>query len=198
MRSILITKTVSRFACRETTQLALTRLGDTLQQCWSNSSGLVAHRHGFSPVYTKRYFSSDSKTPPEDQPPGTASITFDETEDDSATPNEETHPPESLKGEVESYTVEVVVRMPDMGEGDNNKIETWYKKPGDIIKRNDILCDITTPDFTFGMVTEDEFDAIMGEIHVPEGQVAEDDAPICTILHQEQPGNKNKEEEQLD
>eukprot|EP00980_Cylindrotheca_fusiformis_P031265 scaffold26097_cov108-Cylindrotheca_fusiformis.AAC.1 len=75
--------------------------------------------------------------------------------------------------------------MPDMGEGNDNLIEKWYKQPGDVIKKNDILCDISTPDFTFGMVTEDEFDAIMGEIHVQEGERADDEAPICTIYHQE-------------
>jgi hypothetical protein len=110
-------------------------------------------------------------------------------DDDSGyEPNAVKHSLEDLSGDPETFTVEVVVNMPDMGEGNDNLIEKWYKQPGDVIKKNDILCDITTPDFTFGMVTEDEFDAIMGEIHVAEGEVADDDAPICTIYHQEAPG----------
>ncbi|KAL3928138.1 MAG: hypothetical protein SGBAC_012776 [Bacillariaceae sp.] len=100
-------------------------------------------------------------------------------------PNEEKHDPEDLDGSRVNFTVPIVINMPDMND-DNliSKIEKWYKEPGDIIKRNDILCDITTPDFTFGMVTEDDVDAIMGEQHVQEGESAEDNAPICTIYHE--------------
>jgi hypothetical protein len=112
----------------------------------------------------------------------------DNDDDPGYEPNAVKHSLEDLNGDPETFTVEVVVNMPDMGEGNNNLIEKWYKQPGDVIKENDILCDITTPDFTFGMVTEDEFDAIMGEIHVAEGEVADDNAPICTIYHQEAPG----------
>lgn len=100
-------------------------------------------------------------------------------------PNEAKHAPEDLDGDRENFTVPIIINMPDMND-DNlvSKIEKWYKEPGDIIKRNDILCDITTPDFTFGMVTEDDCDAIMGEHHVKEGESAPDNAPICTIYHE--------------
>ncbi|CAJ1949959.1 unnamed protein product [Cylindrotheca closterium] len=108
-------------------------------------------------------------------------------------PNEDKHPPEDLDGDRADFTVPIVINMPDMND-DNliSEIEKWYKEPGDIIKRNDILCDITTPDFTFGMVTEDDFDAIMGEHHVKEGESARDNAPICTIYHQPDPGAASK------
>ncbi|KAG7341155.1 biotin-requiring enzyme [Nitzschia inconspicua] len=75
----------------------------------------------------------------------------------------------SLKGgDPAAYTVPKVIKVPDMSKEDdkNNVLEKWYKQPGDVIKRNDVLCDITTPDFTFGMVTEDEDDAVMGDYYV--------------------------------
>jgi hypothetical protein len=131
------------------------------------------------------------------QPHGTATISFVETDeaypftnnnDDDVDTNTK-HPIASLKGngDPSAYTVPIVVKMPDMSSDDDpdhqNIIEKWYKQPGDVIKRNDILCDITTPAFTFGMVTEDEEDAIMGNIHVAEGDAAADHTPICTIYH---------------
>jgi hypothetical protein len=138
----------------------------------------------------------------EQQPAGTASVTLVGVDDDDdanleqmGEPNESPHPPESLVGDSKQYTVKIIVHMPDMGEGDNNKIEQWYKQPGDVIKRNDVLCDITTPDFTFGMVTEDEEDAIMGEIHVPAGETADDSAPICTIWHPEPESSSSSKKE---
>ena len=103
------------------------------------------------------------------------------------------HPLDSLKGSKEEYTVEVKIDMPDMGDGDDNTIETWYKQPGDIIKFNDVLCDISTPDFTFGMVIEDEEDAIMGEILVQAGETADDDAPICITYHRQEPTEDGNE-----
>jgi hypothetical protein len=126
---------------------------------------------------------------------GTATITFVETEeslsfptshDDDGVGAHKEHPMESLLGgDPSAYTVPIVVKMPDMSDDDDDQsvIEKWYKQPGDIIKRNDILCDIATPAFTFGMVTEDEDDAIMGDIHVMEGDSAVDNSPICTIYH---------------
>ena len=42
------------------------------------------------------------------------------------------------------FTHEIEIRMPDMGEG-QGKIIKWYKQEGDLILRDDILCDIETP-----------------------------------------------------
>jgi len=104
-------------------------------------------------------------------------------------PNEAKHDPSDLDGDRVNFTVPVTINMPDLNDNNaTSTIEKWYKEPGDIIKRNDILCDIATPDFTFGMVTEDEFDAIMGQHFVAEGESAVDNAPICTIYHQAEPG----------
>ena len=66
------------------------------------------------------------------------------------------------------YTHEVKVEMPDIGDLKGGTIETWYKRPGDVIHRDDVVCDIRTEDFTFGMVTDDDFDSIMGKILVEE------------------------------
>jgi hypothetical protein len=88
------------------------------------------------------------------------------------------------------YTIEVEVRMPDMGMG-SGKILEWYKKEGDVVKRDEVICDIETPDFTFGMESEDEHDAIMGKILVeaPSGNVADNDV-ICTMFYPEKSKNK--------
>ena len=74
--------------------------------------------------------------------------------------------------------------MPDMTDGNGNKVVEWYKQTGDIIKRNDIMCDIETPDFTSGMVTEDEFDSIMGaDIFVKEGpEFVNNGTVICKCM----------------
>jgi len=66
------------------------------------------------------------------------------------------------------YTHEVKVEMPDIGDLKGGNIEKWYKQPGDIIHRDDIICDIRTESFTFGMVTDDDFDSMMGKILVEE------------------------------
>jgi hypothetical protein len=134
----------------------------------------------------------------EPQPHGTATITFTEQDDINNNDDDDTnkHPIESLQGggDPSQYTVPIVIQMPDMSDEDDihNTIEKWYKQPGDVIKRNDILCDIATPDFTFGMVTEDEEDAVMGEIHVPEGTMVPDHTPICTIYHRPADQTENK------
>ena len=64
------------------------------------------------------------------------------------------------------FTHEVKVEMPDIGDQEGGVIEKWYKQPGDIIHRDDVICDIRTESFTFGMVTDDDFDSMMGEILV--------------------------------
>lgn len=81
------------------------------------------------------------------------------------------------------YQRKVPVRMPDMGEG-GGKILRWYKQPGDVILREDVLCDIETPDFVFGMETEDEHPAIMGEIFFDApSETIDDDVIICHLMH---------------
>ena len=79
------------------------------------------------------------------------------------------------------FTEEIKIKMPDMGEG---KILTWYKEEGDIVHRGDVLCDIETADFTFGMETDDEQLGIMGSILVPApSEMIKDEKTICILLH---------------
>lgn len=85
-----------------------------------------------------------------------------------------------------------------MGEG-SGKVLEWYKKEGDLILKDDVLCDIETKDFSFGMVTDDECDAIMGEIIVEAGsEPVEEGAVICTVLHPEPKKSVKKESEDLE
>lgn len=122
------------------------------------------------------------------QPAGTATVTFVENDegilknDDQQAQDEDGR---TLPHPRSHYTIPIVVKMPDMSTEDDlhNTIERWYKQPGDVVQRNDVLCDIGTPDFTFGMVTDDEDDCLMGDVHVEEGSMVADDTPICTLLH---------------
>jgi len=157
----------------------------------SSNSTWMMHGKSSSPLskgLSVRAFSDEKKSGEEETLP--PPIPGDDGEEDYEfeDPNEAKHAPEDLDGDLENFTVPIVINMPDMND-DNliSTIEKWYKEPGDIIKRNDILCDIATPDFTFGMVTEDDVDAIMGEHHVKAGESAEDNEPICTIYHQPEP-----------
>lgn len=87
--------------------------------------------------------------------------------------------------DLSKYNVRIEVKMPDMGEG-GGKIIKWYKEPGDIVKREDVICDIETPDFSFGMETDDEHLAIMGEILVQApSETIQDNEVICVLLHEE-------------
>lgn len=82
------------------------------------------------------------------------------------------------------YTEEVNVLMPAMGLPGGQKIIQWYKQEGDVVQRNDVICDIETPDFTYGMETEDEDPVIMGKIIVPApSELVKDGEVICTTWH---------------
>jgi pyruvate/2-oxoglutarate dehydrogenase complex dihydrolipoamide acyltransferase (E2) component len=94
------------------------------------------------------------------------------------------------------YTEEILVRMPDMGEGEG-KILKWYKQEGDIVRRGDILCDIETPDFSFGMELDDEHPGILGKIVVeaPSDPI-KDEEVICILLHKSKDEEPKQDEEQ--
>lgn len=81
------------------------------------------------------------------------------------------------------YTKEIPIKMPDLGAG-NGKILRWFKQPGDVIVYEDVLCDIETSDFTFGMEIEDEELGILKEINVPKGTIVEPETLICTLYHE--------------
>jgi pyruvate/2-oxoglutarate dehydrogenase complex dihydrolipoamide acyltransferase (E2) component len=82
------------------------------------------------------------------------------------------------------FTTAVEVKMPDMGSP-SNKILRWHKAEGDVVRTDDVLCDIETPDFVFGMECEDDGLQIMGSILVeaPSGAVPVNQV-ICTLLHE--------------
>ena len=151
---------------------------------------------------------SSDTDPRVDQPAGTATVTFVETEEgilksgDDIDGNGQKNSGggksiDDLPHPREHYTIPIVVKMPDMSDEDdeNNTVEKWFKKKGDIVQHNDVLCDIGTPDFTFGMVTDDEEDAIMGELHVEEGTKVPDNEPICTIYHYDPSHDSSNEDE---
>ena len=88
--------------------------------------------------------------------------------------------------------------MPDMGEG-KGRVLKWYKNEGDVILPEDALCDIETPDFVFGLETDDEYPTIMGEILVkaPSKEV-DDDEILCYLLHPSEEGEKGLEKNEKD
>jgi len=97
--------------------------------------------------------------------------------------------------DVSKFTHEIHVEMPEIVEG-KCKILKWYKSPGDIVHPDDTICDIQTSMFTFGMDVEDECLGIMKEILVEEDvEVEGSGVRICTILHEEQGGDKKEEKE---
>ncbi|EED95389.1 THAPSDRAFT_261476 [Thalassiosira pseudonana CCMP1335] len=101
------------------------------------------------------------------------------------------------EGEQDYSEIDVVNEKPRTkvpGMIDRNKfthevkgiIETWYKKEGDIIKQDDVICDVRTEMFTFGMITDDDFDSIMGKILVPERtKPIKPGTVICTTFNAE-------------
>jgi hypothetical protein len=95
------------------------------------------------------------------------------------------------------FTDKIPVPMPDLGTSNGNspdrlsKINEWFFKPGDIVQHEDVLCDIETPEFTFGMETDDEEVTIMGEILVPVGTPVPDGTVLCYMLH-ESKGDKQQ------
>ena len=99
------------------------------------------------------------------------------------------------------YTDPIPIPMPDLGTSNGNSpdryslVKEWFFKKGDIIQHEDVLCDIETPDFTFGMETDDEGITVMGDILVPVGQPVPDGTVLCYTLH-ESKGRPNQESDQ--
>ena len=134
----------------------------------------------------RQFSQSPSKSPNSEE------VTVTESADDGV-PTVKSHPASALKFARERYTVPVTIRMPDISDTNDNTIEEWFKKPGDVIKRDDVLCDISTPDFTFGMSVDDETDAIMGDILIQAGEQVSDGTPICVVYHPEETPQKEEE-----
>lgn len=98
------------------------------------------------------------------------------------------------------FTREVTIAMPDVGDDSEMEgvVERWYMKEGDIIKSGDVICDIRTKLVTFGMLTDDNYDSIMGEILIPSGSApVKPGTIICKTLN-EGGSDKEDEEEEID
>ena len=140
----------------------------------SNGGGSNGDDPSFSPDMLS-VTSAGGSSELEDDPPKTAAA------------NRNNRDPSSL------FTVPIVIEMPKIDDDDESSssavpffVETWHKRPGDRLDRDDVLCDISTPDFVFGMQIDDEQAGIMGEIHVQQGVGVPCHTPICTIYHQEE------------
>jgi hypothetical protein len=115
--------------------------GRVLDSCYSTASS------------STRYFSDKTGSRPQDGIP--EGVEFEEVVDSKL-----------LQVDKSMFTEEVKIRMPDMGNGDGRVLK-WYKEVGDVVQREDILCDIETPDFTFGMEIDDEELGIIGTYCCP-------------------------------
>ena len=105
-------------------------------------------------------------------------------------------PDYETSSDTSKFTHEIKVEMPDVGDSTGGTIETWYKKPGDIIQRDEVICDIRTEQFTFGMLTDDDFDSVMGEILVEEESgVVEPGTVICTTFSEDKHHRDNDDED---
>eukprot|EP00559_Dactyliosolen_fragilissimus_P003577 CAMPEP_0184864224 /NCGR_PEP_ID=MMETSP0580-20130426/14152_1 /TAXON_ID=1118495 /ORGANISM="Dactyliosolen fragilissimus" /LENGTH=133 /DNA_ID=CAMNT_0027362917 /DNA_START=161 /DNA_END=562 /DNA_ORIENTATION=- len=92
---------------------------------------------------------------------------------------------DSFGVDVSKYTSDYFLKLPDLGE-EGGKISKWYKQEGELIKQDDVLCDIETELFTFGMDYDDDCLGIMGKILEPEGSdKLKPGQPLCIILHEE-------------
>ena len=138
-------------------------------------------------LVARQFSQSPSKSPTGEESVATESV-------DDGVPTVKSHPASALKFERERYTVPVTIRMPDISDTNDNTIDEWFKKPGDVIRRDDVLCDISTPEFTFGMSVDDETDAIMGDILIQAGEPVSDGTPICVVYHPEETQQKKEEE----
>lgn len=73
------------------------------------------------------------------------------------------------------------VKMPQLGESvTEGTILKWLKQPGDPVKLDEPLCEIETEKVTAELPSE--FEGIMGEILVPEGETVAIGAPLCTVV----------------
>lgn len=90
--------------------------------------------------------------------------------------------------DISKFTKEMKIEMPEILDGQSTaKLVKWYKSEGDIICKDETICDIETDMFTFGMDLDDEGYAIMKEILLKEGEeTSEQNTPICIVLHEEE------------
>ncbi len=73
------------------------------------------------------------------------------------------------------------VKMPQLGESvTEGTILKWLKQPGELVKLDEPLCEIETEKVTAELPSE--FEGVLGEILVPEGETVDIGAALCTIV----------------
>ncbi len=73
------------------------------------------------------------------------------------------------------------VKMPQLGESvTEGTILKWLKQPGEPVKLDEPLCEIETEKVTAELPSE--FEGVLGEILVPEGETVDIGAALCTIV----------------
>lgn len=73
------------------------------------------------------------------------------------------------------------VKMPQLGESvTEGTILKWLKQPGDPVKLDEPLCEIETEKVTAELPSE--FEGVLDEILVPEGETVDIGAALCTIV----------------
>jgi hypothetical protein len=154
--------------------LSLRRTPNRVARCLNSP---VLGSYYYAALSSSRCFSDKPGSRPQDGIP--EGVEFEEVVDSK-----------SLLVDPSMFTEEIQVRMPEIGEGEG-KILKWFKEEGDVVQREDILCDIETPDFTFGMEIDDEELGIIGKILVEAGpDPVKDKVVICTIMHMAPPEKK--------
>mmetsp|Transcript_45472 Transcript_45472/g.52517 ORF Transcript_45472/g.52517 Transcript_45472/m.52517 type:complete len:292 (+) Transcript_45472:144-1019(+) len=147
---------------------------------------------------SKRFMmsASDSSNKEEKKEAGTiqASITFAETDEEYLSLGGESNEDNNSNSDADTttidptlYTQPIIIEMPPMDDISDDashcSVEEWFFKEGDVVRTNDVLCDISTPDFVFGMQIDDEELGILKTIHVQPHIKVPDHTPLCTIYH---------------
>jgi hypothetical protein len=126
--------------------LGLQRTTRSAARCFNDP--VLDSWYGYAASGSSRCFSDKTNSRPEDGIP--EGVEFEEVIDSKL-----------LQVDKSMFTQEIQIKMPEMGEG-KGRVVKWYKEEGDVIQRGDVLCDIETPDFTFGMEIDDEELGIVG------------------------------------
>lgn len=98
------------------------------------------------------------------------------------------------------FTEVVDVRIPNLNSEsfEASKVLRWYKNVGDIVVFEDTLCDVETPEFTFGVEVEDEDVGVLDAIMVQSGEEIPENRKICRILHFKKEKNETSQHETQD
>jgi pyruvate/2-oxoglutarate dehydrogenase complex dihydrolipoamide acyltransferase (E2) component len=89
------------------------------------------------------------------------------------------------------FTEPQPIKMPtDLGQG---KVLKWYKREGDVIKYDDIILDIDTEDFSFGLTHDEEDEVLIHQIVAQVDDVVKEGDVLCIVMR-----TKSKDEPDAD